>query len=220
MRLLLIEDDEVLGSGLKKALERDGSVVEWLKEGRFVTDAIQGEPFEVILLDLGLPDVDGIDVLQNIRANGEDVPIVVLTARDTLDERVLGLDAGADDYLVKPFAIEELQARIRAMTRRRHEAHDSCLKLARLEINTASMQVELDGQAVSLNRREYACLLELANHSGRVLSRERLETVLYGWQGELESNALEVHIHHLRKKLYPQLIQTVRGVGYRLRITD
>jgi two-component system response regulator QseB len=216
MRILLVEDDLALGAGIQKAISRDGNAVEWLTRGDLAIDAIIAEDFELVILDLGLPGTDGINVLKAVRRGGNATPILVLTARDTLDDRVSGLDAGADDYLIKPFELEELKARMRALSRRNHGQVETVVTVGELTLNTASMRVSVSGDTVDLSRREYALLLELVNHKGRVLTRDRLETVLYGWDGELESNALEVHIHHLRKKLPPQMIKTVRGVGYRL----
>ena len=215
MRILLVEDDLILGEGVKKAIERQGYSVDWLTDGNQAIDAICHEAFNLVVLDLGLPGRDGIDVIHRARSRGVVTPILVLTARDTLSSRVDGLDAGADDYLIKPFELEELKARIRALTRRNHGQIDSILDCGRLKLNISTMAVFLDEQEIKLSRREYGLLHEFACHAGRVLDRDHLETVLYGWDSELESNALEVHIHHLRKKLYPELIRTVRGIGYR-----
>jgi len=216
MRILLVEDDLTLGSGIQHALSREGHAVEWLVRGNAAPDAILSEHFEIVILDLSLPGKDGLDILRNVREQSDATPILVLTARDTIDDRITGLDAGADDYLIKPFALSELKARIRALSRRSHGQVDTVLKVDDISLNTSSMEVSDKEIKVDLNRREYALLLELINHLGRVLTRERLETVLYGWDGDLESNALEVHVHHLRKKLPSICIKTIRGVGYRL----
>lgn len=220
MRILLVEDDSALAAGIQKAIRRDGNSVEWLTRGDLAIEAIVTEGFELVILDLGLLGTDGISVLKAVRERGDATPILVLTARDTLDDRVNGLDAGADDYLIKPFEVEELKARMRALSRRNHGQLETTLTVGELSLNTASMQVCVAEKPIKLSRREYALLLELVNHQGRVLTRDRLETVLYGWDSDLGSNALEVHIHHLRKKLPPQIIKTIRGIGYRLEIND
>jgi len=217
MRILLVEDDHSLGSGLKLAISRDGHTVEWLQRGDFDISSVMAEAFELLILDLGLPGLDGLSLIKTIRASNNPVPILILTARDTVDDRIKGLDTGADDYLIKPFELGELKARIRALSRRNHGQADTTITAGDMTINTSTMEVLIADQPINLNRREYALLLELINHKGQVLTRERLETVLYGWDGDLESNALEVHIHHLRKKLPLASIATVRGVGYRLK---
>nr|WP_300310246.1 response regulator transcription factor [Halomonas sp.] len=217
MRALLVEDDPLLGDGLKTALEREGYAVDWFQQGGNALEALKREPFSVMVLDLGLPDMDGLDVLTEVRRSGS-LPVLILTARDAIDQRIRGLDAGADDYVLKPFELQELLARLRVIRRRAAGRASQTIHLGRLSIDEASHQVTWQGQKVELSRREFALLAELAHQPGQVLSRPRLESLLYGWGTELESNALEVHVHHLRKKLDRSLIATVRGIGYRLNI--
>ncbi|MDH3759421.1 MAG: response regulator transcription factor [Gammaproteobacteria bacterium] len=216
MRLLLVEDDEQLGRGIQKALMRDGDHVDWLTDGAQALAAIRSDNFELILLDLQLPGKDGISVLQTMRKESINTPVLIMTARDTVDERVLGLDSGADDYVVKPVELKELRSRVRALSRRSHGFAAPEISLGELRINSASQQVWYRGEEIELNRREFVVLAEFANRPGQVLTRSHLEGVLYGWSEGVESNALEVHIHHLRKKLDNKLIKTVRGVGYKL----
>lgn len=214
MRVLLVEDDELLGDGLRTALLRDGHAVDWLKDGEHARQAIEdGEAWDVVLLDLGLPRRDGMEVLRAARRVSP-VPVIVMTARDQLEDRVQGLDAGADDYLVKPFDIAELKARLRAVSRRRAGRAIDEVKHGDLVLRPASQEVSWRGQRIELTRREFMLLSALVDNAGRVLTRDRLEQVLYGWGEDVDSNALEVHVHHLRKKLAPDFIRTVRGVGY------
>ena len=218
MRLLLVEDDEQLGAGIRKALMRDGDHVDWLTDGAQALTAIRSENFELIILDLQLPGRDGISVLQSMRREGINTPVLIMTARDTVDERVLGLDSGADDYVVKPVELKELRSRVRALSRRSHGIAAAEVQLGELRINSANQQVWFRGVEVELNRREFVVLSEFVNKPGQVLARRQLEETLYGWNEGVESNALEVHIHHLRRKLDSKLIKTVRGIGYRLDI--
>lgn len=218
MRLLLVEDDEQLGQGIRKALMRDGDHVDWLTDGAQALSAIRSDSFELIILDLQLPGKDGISVLQTMRKESINTPVLIMTARDTVDERVLGLDTGADDYVVKPVELKELRSRVRALSRRSHGLAAPEIILGDLRLNSATQQVWYHGNEIELNRREFVVLSEFANKPGRVLARGQLEQVLYGWDEGVESNALEVHIHHLRKKLSKKLIKTVRGVGYRLNV--
>ena len=215
MRALLVEDDPLLGDGIKTALEREGYTVDWFMLGREAISAIGNETFSVLILDLGLPDMDGMQVLKLLRRQST-LPILILTARDAVEDRIGGLDAGADDYVLKPFNLQELLARLRVVMRRSEGRTSQILALGALTIDEVLHAVSWRGKDVKLGRREYALLLELARHPDRVLSRPRLENLLYGWDGEVDSNALEVHIHHLRKKLAKHLIVTVRGIGYRL----
>lgn len=216
MRLLLIEDDEQLGSGIRKALMRDGDHVDWLTDGAQALTAIRSDNFELIILDLQLPGKDGITVLQTMRRESINTPVLIMTARDTVDERVLGLDSGADDYVVKPVELKELRSRVRALSRRSHGFAAPEKVLGELRLNSASQQVWYRGVEVELSRREFVILAEFVKKPDHVLARGQLEEMLYGWGEGVESNALEVHIHHLRKKLGKKLIKTVRGVGYRL----
>ncbi|MFP5430380.1 MAG: response regulator [Gammaproteobacteria bacterium] len=214
MRLLLAEDDIMLGEALQEALMKQGFVVDWMKDGHSALQALQSEHFDLAILDLGLPRRDGMAVLAELRKQGSDLPVLILTARDALSSRVAGLDAGADDYLLKPFDMAELSARLRALLRRRSGRAQSRLVHGDIELDPASQQVTWKGQPVTLARREYMLLKELLEHAGEVLTRDRLESALYGWMDEVESNSLEVHVHHLRKKFHPELIRTLRGVGY------
>lgn len=219
MRLLLVEDDRLLAEGVIRALKADGYTVDWVASGTQATAALDSDAFDLVLLDLGLPGMDGLAVLQQVRGADNPVPVIVVSARDQLGDRVSGLDAGADDYLVKPFDLAELRARIRARLRRPAERESVCLSVGELTIYPDQMTVEKAGERVALSRREFSLLHEFARNPGRVLTRERLEQALYGWSDDVESNALEVHIHHLRRKLGADCIQTVRGVGYRMMAT-
>lgn len=214
MRILLAEDDIMLGEALQDALIAQGFVVDWLKDGESALTALSTESFDLLVLDLGLPRRDGMEVLTEMRSRDIDLPVLILTARDATSDRIAGLDAGADDYLLKPFDLGELSARLRALLRRRAGRTRPEIIHGELRVDPASQHVSLAGQDVNLPRREYMLLKELLEHCGEVLTRDKLEAALYGWMDEVESNALEVHIHHLRKKLYPELIRTVRGVGY------
>lgn len=217
MRLLLVEDDASLAAGLTLALRNKGFAVNHVTRGDHALHAVATDPPDLIVLDLGLPDMEGLQVLRTIRANGGRLPILVLTARDALSDKVAGLDLGADDYLAKPFEMQELEARVRALGRRLGNAGSSVITLDDLQLDTASMQVHKAGMPLDLSRREYALLKALLENSGKVLTRQILESKLYAWDEEVASNALEVHIHHLRRKLGQDLIKTVRGVGYCLR---
>lgn len=214
MRILLVEDDIMLGETLQSALEPQGYTVDWLRDGQQALHAISEQHFDLVILDLGLPRLDGMSVLQAVRNKGISTPILILTARDTIDDRVKGLDAGADDYLLKPFDLAELNARLRALTRRSHGRANTQIIYGQLALNPQSQQVNYQQKDVTLHRREFMLLHQLLENVGKVVTRQQLEQSLYGWGEDIESNALEVHIHHLRKKLYPELIKTVRGVGY------
>jgi two-component system OmpR family response regulator/two-component system response regulator QseB len=214
MRILLVEDDTLLGDALQAGLRQAGFAVDWLRDGAAADAALLAEPFAAVVLDLGLPRLAGFDVLRKLRARDDRTPVLILTARDAVDDRVKGLDAGADDYVVKPIAIVELAARLRALVRRSKGAAGGRLRLGELEIDPAARTLSYAGQPVELQPREFAVLLELVLNAGRVLTRAQLESRLYEWDQALESNAIEVHVHHLRRKLAPALIRTVRGVGY------
>ncbi|WP_251976571.1 response regulator [Salinicola avicenniae] len=215
MRVLLIEDDPLLGDGVRTALIREGYAVDWMTRGGDALEAARVEPFSLAILDLGLPDMDGLAVLRELR-RGASLPVLILTARDAVDQRIAGLDAGADDYVLKPFDLQELLARMRVITRRAEGRSTQLLSIGRLTIDEAQHEVCWDGTPITLGRREFALLLELARHRDKVMSRPKLESLLYGWGEEIGSNALEVHVHHLRRKLDKHLITTVRGIGYRL----
>ena len=216
MRVLLIEDDELLGDGVKVGLTHAGWTVDWVRDGCAAEAALRSDQFDVVVLDLGLPKKPGLEVLQELRGRGECVPVLILTARDTVGERVAGLDAGADDYLIKPFDLDELSARLRALHRRALGTADPVLRCADILLDPAARIVTVNGASVDLAPREFALLQILMGSSGRVVSRRRLMDSVYGWDGEVESNALEVHIHNLRKKLPSLPLKTVRGVGYKL----
>ena len=214
MRLLLLEDDALLGDGLAKLLHGEGYTVEWLKDGQTGGVAIAAADYDAVVLDLGLPRRSGLDLLQQLRAKGNHVPVLIITARDEVPDRVRGLDAGADDYLVKPFDADELCARLRAITRRSSGHSGPVLQCGDLVLDPSTRCVTKAGRPVDLSRREYALLYALMQNAGRVLSRDRLEEALYGWGEEVGSNVLEVHVCNLRRKLGVKLIRTVRGVGY------
>lgn len=214
MRLLLVEDDNALGAGVRAGLRQEGYTIDWLTDGVSALHALQTEAFDLAILDLGLPRLDGVHVLQKLRAGGSTLPVLVLTARDALEDRILGLDAGADDYLVKPFDLNELKARLRALLRRSAGRPQVLIEHAGVVLDPTSQQVSYQGNPVPLTPKEYQLLHELLSQPGKVLTRERLVQTLYGWDEEAESNTLEVHIHHLRKKLSSDLIRTVRGIGY------
>lgn len=217
MQILLVEDDRSLANGLCKALRNEGFVANHVGTGKDALNAIATERPDIVVLDLGLPDIDGLDLLQRIRSRDTALPVLILTARSSVDSRVSGLDGGADDYLAKPFDTPELIARIRVIGRRLSTTRDSMIRAADIELDTISQRVLKDGETVDLPRREYMLLKVLLENKGRVQTRQQLETRLYAWGEEVASNALEVHVHHLRKKLGNDLIKTVRGVGYTIR---
>lgn len=214
MRLLLVEDDLMLGEALQDALMPHSYVVDWVKDGESALKSLRREHFEIIILDIGLPGMDGFEVLKKLRSENFAVPVLLLTARDSLTDKVTGLDAGADDYLLKPFDLDELLARLRALSRRAAGRAIPFINYGKLCINPENHTVSYDDQPIILARREYMVLIKLLENTGRVLSREQLEQSLYGWLDDVDSNALEVHIHHIRKKIPTDLIRTVRGVGY------
>jgi two-component system response regulator QseB len=214
MRLLLVEDDAMIGESVVAGLRHAGHTVDWVRDGRAAEAALAVPVHELVLLDLGLPRKSGVEVLKALRAAGSDLPVLVITARDRVADRIAGLDAGADDYIVKPFDLDELAARIRAVARRRAGRAAPELEHGTLRLDPAKRRAFLDGQEVALSAREFAVLEALLERPGAVLSRAQLEERLYGWQGEIESNAVEVHIHALRRKLGADLIRTLRGVGY------
>lgn len=214
MRILVVEDDSLLGEGLVTALRRQACTVDWLQDGTSAIAALRAEDFDLVLLDLGLPRQDGFAVLAAVRGAGNRVPILVLTARDQVADKVRGLDLGADDYLIKPFDLAELLARIRALHRRAQGQTSNVLIHGDIRLDAAAHLCTYKGRVVDLPRREFALLRCLVENAGRVLTREAVVQRVYGWDEDPESNALEVHVHHLRKKLYPDLIRTVRGVGY------
>ena len=216
MRILLAEDDTLLGDGLRAGLRQRGFQVDWVRDGAAAERELRAEPYAAAVLDLGLPLLDGIDVLAAVRRAGVTLPVLVLTARDGVPDRVRGLDTGADDYVVKPVDLDELAARLRALVRRAHGQVQERLLAQDVVLDPAARSVTQAGVAVTLATREFDLLQVLMLGAGRVLSREQIEQQLYSWGQEVESNAVEVHVHHLRRKLGAGLIQTVRGVGYML----
>jgi len=216
MRILLAEDDPLLGDGLRAGLRQAGFQVDWVRDGRAAERELRAEPYAAAVLDLGLPLLDGIDVLARVRQAGVKLPILVLTARDAVPERIRGLDLGADDYVIKPIDLDELAARLRALVRRAHGQPQELLRAQDLVLDPAGRSVQQGGTPVTLAAREFDLLQALMLNAGRVLSREQLEQHLYSWGQEVDSNAIEVHVHHLRRKLGAEAIRTVRGVGYLL----
>jgi two-component system response regulator QseB len=216
MRLLLAEDDAMIGEAVANGLKREGFTVDWVRDGRAAETALGVEEFDLLLLDLGLPAMSGLEVLKALRARGSTLPVLILTARDAVTDKVQGLDAGADDYVVKPFDLTELSARIRALLRRHAGRAEPVLEHLGVSLNPKTHQVLRDGKEVSLSAREFALLEALLDRPGAILSRPQLEQRLYGWGEEVESNTIEVHIHSLRKKLGAEFIRNVRGVGYRV----
>jgi DNA-binding response OmpR family regulator len=214
MRLLLVEDDPMVGESIRDGLGQEGYAVDWVRDGKAAEVAFGSEPYAAVLLDLGLPRMDGLEVLRAARARRNDVPILVITARDAVSDRIKGLDAGADDYLVKPFDLDELAARVRALVRRAEGRAEPVVRHGPIALNPATRAVTLRGQPVELSGREFALLQALLQRPGVVLSRAQLEERLYGWDEEVGSNAVEVHIHNLRRKLGADTIRNVRGVGY------
>jgi len=214
MRLLLVEDDPMIGASVQKGLRQDGFAVDWVRDGHAAELAVANEVYDLLLLDLGLPKKNGLDVLAALRRRGNATPVLVLTARDAVADRVKGLDSGADDYLVKPFDLDELAARIRALLRRQSGRTEPLIRHGELTLNPSTHQATLRGVELALTAREFALLQILLERPGAILSRAQLEEHLYGWGEEIESNAVEVYVHSLRKKLGADFIRNVRGVGY------
>ena len=214
MRLLLVEDDPQLGDGLTVGLRQAGFAVDWVKDGLAADQALATETFDLLVLDLGLPKLEGMEVLKRLRARGQALPALILTARDATADKIAGLDSGADDYLVKPIDLDELAARIRALVRRAAGRAEPVLRHGTVTLEPASRRVVVADSPIELSAREFAVLHALMENAGRVMSRAQLESSIYGWRDEPDSNALEVHIHHLRKKLGTDFIKTLRGVGY------
>ncbi len=214
MRLLLVEDDEILGDGLQAGLSMEGYAVDWVKDGRLADEALKTNLYELVVLDLNLPRMNGIHILEELRKRKDQTPVLVLTAKDTLHDKILGLDSGADDFVVKPCDLAEICARLRALYRRYGNGKMPVIEHKGVKLDPASHQVFFHDQPVDLSQKEFEILSFLMNHIGQVSSRTRLEETLYAWNSEVESNTVEVHIHHLRKKLDSKLIRTIRGVGY------
>lgn len=216
MRILLAEDDSMLGDGLRAGLRQMGFQVDWVRDGVAAERELRAVDYAAAVLDLGLPGKDGMEVLQALRAARNTTPVLVLTARDAVPDRIRGLDAGADDYVLKPVDLHELAARLRSLVRRSHGVAQDILEAGALSLDPSARQVTWMGEAIPLSTREFDLLHTLMRSAGRVLSREQLEQQMYSWGLEVESNTIEVHIHHLRRKLQADVIQTVRGVGYML----
>ncbi|MDF1692662.1 MAG: response regulator [Zhongshania sp.] len=214
MRLLLIEDDESLAGGMVTALRRAGYAVDHAATGAEGRRFYEAGQLDLVILDLGLPDIDGLSLLRELRQLLAGIPVLILTARDALSDKIAGLDAGADDYLTKPFAFDELLARIRVLSRRNGQMRETELQIGNVSINIASHEVQLNGEVQKVSRREFAILRALADRPGQVFSREQLEEKLYSWGDEVSSNTVDVHVHNLRKKLGHSLIKTIRGVGF------
>ena len=214
MRLLLVEDDRMIGESVQKGLRLEGFSVDWAQDGRSAELALEAERYDCVLLDLGLPRKDGLELLHDLRARRDTVPVVVITARDAVPERIKGLDAGADDYLVKPFDLDELAARVRAVVRRRDGRAEPAIEHLGLVLRPATHEATFEGQPLMLSQREFAVLEALLTRPGAILSRAQLEERIYGWGEEVESNAVEVFVHGLRRKLGADFIRTVRGAGY------
>ena len=216
MRILLAEDDVMIGEAVRAGLRGDGFAVDWVRDGTAAEGAVAAGSYDLMLLDLGLPAKTGLQVLHSLRDRGSRLPVVVLTARDAVADRVAGLDAGADDYLVKPFDLRELAARVRAVMRRKGGSAGGTIEHGGVNLDPATHQVHRNGAPVEVSKREFALLQALLERPGRILSRAQLEDRLYGWGEEVESNVVEVHIHSLRRKLGTEFIRNVRGVGYRV----
>ncbi|HEY8097989.1 MAG TPA: response regulator [Methylobacter sp.] len=214
MRLLLVEDDEILGEGLAEGLKMEGYAVDWLTNGKLADEALKLNSYELIVLDLNLPDMEGLDILKALRARKDETPVMVLTAKDTVPDRVEGLDSGADDFVIKPFELDEVCARLRALARRNEGRSVPNIEYKGIVLDPAAHQVTWNDEKVDLSQKEFEILSFLMGNIGKVISRARLEESLYSWDSDVESNTVEVHIHHLRKKLDPSIIRTVRGVGY------
>lgn len=214
MRVLLVEDDAMIGDAVQQGLRKEGFVVDWVQNVADAELALSMNNFELLLLDLGLPDQPGMEFLKKIRATGQSISVLILTARDSVLDRIAGLDSGADDYLLKPFDLDELCARIRAVQRRRLGRTEPILCHGKLSLNPATHECRCQGATISLSSKEFCLLETLLESPGKVLSREQLEDQLYGWGEEVESNTVGVHIHNIRKKIGADVIRTIRGVGY------
>ena len=214
MRILLVEDDELLGDAIKTGLTQFSYVTDWLKDGETARLALRSESFELVILDLGLPRLSGLKLLQHIRQQGDKTPVIILTAQDSVEQKIQGLDMGADDYMIKPFDLSELNARIRALVRRSQGRADTVIRYKNITLNPAAHSVMLDNEIVNIPRREFALLQKLIENQGQAISRDQLMQSIYGWEENVDSNVLEVHIHNLRKKLDASFIRTIRGIGY------
>ena len=214
MRLLLVEDDELLGDAIKVGLSQFGYIVDWLNDGDNARQVFLTESFELIILDLGLPKLSGMKLLKLLRQAGNLTPVLILTAHESIPDRVAALDAGADDYMIKPFDLSELNARVRALIRRSQGRAESVIQYRNITLDPSAHRVLMDGEVVNVPRREFALLQKLLENNGKVISRDQLMQSMYGWDEDVDSNALEVHVHNLRKKLNADFIRTIRGIGY------
>lgn len=216
MRILLIEDDNLIGDGLNLGLNKLGFNVDWFQNGADGKEALYQAPYDAVVLDLGLPEIDGLSILKEWRSRGQKEPVLILTAQGDVDHRIIGLDSGADDYLAKPFALAEVVARLKALIRRRTDTLTPTIKYQNIIFNPSTKKVELDGQEIILSPKELNLLELFLNNKNKVLSKELIENKLYSWDDDVSSNAVEVHIHHLRKKLGKNLIKTINKIGYML----
>lgn len=214
MRLLLVEDDALLGQSMVTSLSRHGYTVDWVQQGRGVTVTLKMEQFTAVILDLTLPDIDGLEVLRQIRTAGYDLPVMILTARDDINDRVKGLDGGADEYIGKPFALEELLARLRVLIRRQSGSANEVIQVGPLTLSLSEQTIKSADSPLKLTRNEYKILASLMTNAGRVMSKEQLQQSLHGWDEGSSDNAIEVHIHNVRKKVPDKMIKNIRGVGY------
>ncbi|QIW15791.1 DNA-binding response regulator [Pasteurellaceae bacterium RH1A] len=220
MRILLIEDDKLIGEGLKLGLTKLNFVVDWFSDGKLGFEALFSAEYDAVVLDLTLPKMDGLDILKQWRRENQDIPVLILTARDTLDERILGFQTGADDYLCKPFALMEVSVRLQALIRRRFQQSSTEIEVGPLKLDTSTHSVTLAGEPVNLTAKEFQLLQLFVNNKDKVLTRSSIEEKLYSWDSDVSSNAMEVYIHNLRKKLGKSWIKTVHGVGYKLGSND
>ncbi len=216
MRILLVEDDKMIGEGLQKALRQSGFSVNWAEDGLTAEETLKAESYDLAILDLGLPHKSGLQILESIRSRNNPMPVLILTARDAVSERVKGLDLGADDYVLKPFALEELEARIRRLLRRQTGQSGEWLEYESLRLNPKTHEAEYGGSTVVLSGREFSLLFALIKNPQAVLSKSQLEEQIYGWNEEVASNSIEVHIHQIRKKIASGIIKNIRNVGYTL----
>ncbi len=214
MRLLVVEDDLLLGNGIQVALQQMGYAVDWLTDGEAALHSLKIETFDGVILDLNLPRKSGLEILKQLRSSGQTLPILILTAKDTLQDKIRGLDLGADDYMIKPFELDELLARLRALLRRSKGRATTYLEYKELRLDPNNFIVTFNNETIMMSNKEFAVLQTLLENIGHIISRQRLEESIYAWDSMVESNAVEVHIHHLRKKLGKNFIKTIRGMGY------
>lgn len=216
MRILLVEDDKMIGKGLQKGLKQSGYAVDWVEDGQSAELAFESQPYDLVVLDLGLPKKSGMSVLHDIRGKNDNTPVLILTAKDTIPDRVEGLDSGADDYMLKPFALEELEARIRSIIRRKAGQTQPVLKHGRISLNPATHEAWFEDKKIALSGKEFSLLHTLMKNPTGIFSKAQLEESLYGWNEEIASNAIEVHIHQIRKKMEQNVIKNIRNVGYKI----